>query len=254
MKYTCKETIKINETIIGGKGEIISITDAVPSKDETIEDVKGYCNIQNLTTNKFFNATWLDIETIKDSLTEGYRVIKNSTIDKTYFCKIIPLNEFQMLILDLTDGLKCAEYDANDNCLYFDDTVKAEEIGEYWNEYILTETLSKYFDINITSVHTDDNGEIMVWICYKPIHNEDNNEYIKDAIFESVWDDGVIVKSECKVNIFTRKVTNIEQSNIEGLKNLQYELLYIDNDSYEIYPEDEYLLLEGHVMKPVFYY
>jgi hypothetical protein len=254
MKYTCKETIKINETFIGGKGDIINIVDAVPNKDETAEQVKGYCDIHNLTTNKIIGTTWLDVDDILDSLIKGYKVIKNSTIDKTYFCKIIPLNEFQLLILDLTDGLKCAEYDANDNCLYFDDTVKAEEIGKYWNEYVITETLSKYFDCNITSVHTDDNGEIMVWICYKPIHNEDNNEYIKDAIFESVWDDGIIIRSECKVNIFTRQVFDIEQSNIEGLENLQYELLYINNDSYEVYPEDEYLLLEGHVMKPVFYY
>lgn len=254
MKYTCKETVKINEIIIGGKGEIISITDAVPSKDETIEDVKGYCNIQNLTTNKFFNATWLDIETIKDSLIEGYKVIKNSTIDKTYFCKIIPLNEFQLLILDLTDGLKCAEYDANDNCLYFDDTVKAEETGEYWNEYVLTDTLSKYFNINVTSVHTDDNGEIMVWVCYKSIHDEDNNEYIKDAIFETVWDDGIIIKSKCKVNIFTRQVTNIEQSNIEGLDILQSEHIWMDEECYEVYAEDDERLLEPSDLKPVFYY
>jgi hypothetical protein len=254
MKYTCKETIKINKTIIGGKGEIISITDAVPSKDETVEDVKGYCDIHNLTTNKFFNATWLDIETIKDSLTEGYRVIKNSTIDKTYFCKIIPLNEFQMLVLDLTDGLKCAEYDVNDNCLYLDDTVKADETGEYWNEYVLTNTLSKYFNINITSVHTDDNGEIMVWISYKPIHEEDNNEYIKDTIYESVWDDGFILQSKCKVNIFTRQIFDIEIHDVEGLEILQSELLYIDKESYEVFPEDEYLLLDKHSATPVFYY
>ena len=254
MKYTCKETIKINETIIGGKGDIISINNATPYENETVEDVKGYCNIQNLTTNKFFNATWLDIETIKDSLTEGYRVIKNSTIDKTYFCKIIPLNEFQMLVLDLTDGLKCAEYDVNDNCLYFDDTVKADETGEYWNEYVLTNTLSKYFNINITSVHTDDNGEIMVWICYKPIHEEDNNEYIKDAIFESVWDDGFILQSKCKVNIFTRQIFDIEIHDIEGLEILQSELLYIDKESYEVFPEDEYLLLDKHSATPMFYY
>ena len=254
MKYTCKETFKINETIIGGKGEIISITDAVPNKDETIEDVKGYCNIQNLTTNKFFNATWLDVEAIKDSLTEGYRVIKNSTIDKTYFCKIMTLTDFQMLILDLTDGLKCAEYDANDNCLYFDDTVKAEETGEYWNEYVLTDTLSKYFNINVTSVHTDDNGEIMVWICYKPIHNENNNEYIKDAIFESVWDNGIIIRSECKVNIFTRQVFDIEPQDTEEYKILQHEYILLGEDYNEVYADDDERLYESSDMKPVFYY
>jgi hypothetical protein len=254
MKYTCKETIKINETFIGGKGDIINIVDAVPNKDETAEQVKGYCDIHNLTTNKIIGTTWLDVDDILDSLIKGYKVIKNSTIDKTYFCKIIPLNEFQLLILDLTDGLKCAEYDANDNCLYFDDTIKAEETGEYWNEYVLTDTLSKYFNINVTSVHTEDNGEIMVWVRYKPIHNEDNNEYIKDAIFETIWDDGIVIKSKCKVNIFTRQVTDIEQSNIEGLDILQSEHIWIDEECYEVYADDDERLYEPSDMKPVFYY
>ena len=43
---------------------------------------------------------------------------------------------------------------------------KAEETETYWNEDI-TETLSKYFDVTVTSVHADDSEYLGVWICYK---------------------------------------------------------------------------------------
>ena len=45
-------------------------------------------------------------------------------------------------------------------------TEKAEETETYWNEDI-TETLSKYFDVTVTSVHADDSEYLRVWICYK---------------------------------------------------------------------------------------
>lgn len=35
-----------------------------------------------------------------------------------------------------------------------------------WNEYI-TDTLSKYFDVTVTSVHADDCEHLGIWICYK---------------------------------------------------------------------------------------
>jgi hypothetical protein len=82
----------------------------------------------------------------------------------------------------------------------------------------------------------------------------ENNEYIKDAIFESVWDDGVVVKSKCKVNIFTRQVTDIEQSNIEGLDILQFEYIWINEECYAVYAEDDERLLKPSDLKPVFYY
>lgn len=62
MKFICKTTFEINEILIGNKGDILEVTNAIPAKNETLEDVEGYCDIANLTTNQKFNATWMDID------------------------------------------------------------------------------------------------------------------------------------------------------------------------------------------------
>ena len=62
MKYICKEKFEVNEIVIGKKGDILNITDAIPSANEDLEDVKGYCDIANLTTNQIYNATWIDVD------------------------------------------------------------------------------------------------------------------------------------------------------------------------------------------------
>lgn len=63
MKYICKEKFKINEILVGTKGDVLEITDAIPDENfnETIEDVKGYCDILNINTNQKYNATWFDV-------------------------------------------------------------------------------------------------------------------------------------------------------------------------------------------------
>ena len=63
MKYICKKDFKINEILVGTKGDVLEIIDAIPDEifNETIEDVKGYCDILNITTNTKYNATWFDV-------------------------------------------------------------------------------------------------------------------------------------------------------------------------------------------------
>lgn len=63
MKYICKEDLKINNTSVGKKGDILEITDAIPDKkfNETLEDVKGYCDILNISTNQTYEATWFEV-------------------------------------------------------------------------------------------------------------------------------------------------------------------------------------------------
>lgn len=63
MKYICKEDFKINDILVGTKRDILEITDAIPDKNfnETLEDVKGYCDILNINTNQKYNATWFDV-------------------------------------------------------------------------------------------------------------------------------------------------------------------------------------------------
>lgn len=61
-EYVCKDILEINDVIIANKGEKIIISDATPLEYETLEDVDGYCDIENTTTITRFNATYLDID------------------------------------------------------------------------------------------------------------------------------------------------------------------------------------------------
>ena len=62
MKYICKEDFEINDILVGRKGDALEITDATPDTGETVEDVAGYCDILNITTNEQFEATWINID------------------------------------------------------------------------------------------------------------------------------------------------------------------------------------------------
>lgn len=61
-KYVCAEVFEINDMLVGNKNDELEIIDAVPTENETLESVKGYCDIKNLNTNQVFNATWNDID------------------------------------------------------------------------------------------------------------------------------------------------------------------------------------------------
>lgn len=61
MKYICETDFEINGIPIGTKGDILEVTNAVPSKGQTAESVIGYCDIVNTNTNKRYEATWMDI-------------------------------------------------------------------------------------------------------------------------------------------------------------------------------------------------
>lgn len=78
-------------------------------------------------------------------------------------CIFMELEEFKDLILNITGGLKRVEYELDG--IYYEDTDEAEESETYWNEYI-TETLSKYFGVTVTSIHADDCEYLGIWICY----------------------------------------------------------------------------------------
>lgn len=84
-------------------------------------------------------------------------------------CIFMPIDEYKDLVLELTDGLQKAVYEIDG--LYYEHTEKAEETETYHNENI-TETLSRHFDVNVTSVHADDCEYIGVWICYKDKNEE----------------------------------------------------------------------------------
>lgn len=65
-----------------------------------------------------------------------------------------------------------------------------------------------------------------------------NEKMIKNATITSVWDDGSEVTTNCKVNLVTREVFDIEvndSDNIEGLNGLDREYITIDGEEYDVY-------------------
>lgn len=66
---------------------------------------------------------------------------------------------------------------------------------------------------------------------------------IKNATFTSVWDGGYEVTTNCKVNMETREVFDIEVNNsdeIEGLNILEYEYITVDGIDYAVYNAEDY--------------
>ena len=71
---------------------------------------------------------------------------------------------------------------------------------------------------------------------YKGSGNE-----VRVAHFCSVWDDGIKVETECKVNIKTREVFDIEISDIDAdlLEVLDEEYIIIDDVKFPACPKDD---------------
>ena len=90
--------------------------------------------------------------------------MKNVRENQLKKCIFMESEEFQNLIGEITGGLITVEYDFEG--LWYEHTDKAEKTDIYWNEDIY-ETLSKYYDVEVTSVHIDDCDCVGVWICYK---------------------------------------------------------------------------------------
>ena len=89
--------------------------------------------------------------------------MKNVRENQLKKCIFMELDEFKDLINKVTDGLKEVDYEFG---LFYMCTDKAETINTYWNEDIEV-TLSRHFDVTITSIHADDWDDTGVWIVYK---------------------------------------------------------------------------------------
>lgn len=89
--------------------------------------------------------------------------MKNVRENQLKKCIFMELDEFTRLVENLTDGLQTVEYEDG---VYLISTDKADETDTYWNE-AMTKTLSNYFDVEVTSFHSDSCEYVGVWICYK---------------------------------------------------------------------------------------
>lgn len=90
--------------------------------------------------------------------------MKNVRENQLKKCIFMELDEYKHLIDKVTDGLKAVECVFG---LFYMCTYKAEKTNTYWNEGIEV-TLSKYFDVTVTSIHADDCEDCVgIWIVYK---------------------------------------------------------------------------------------
>lgn len=71
--------------------------------------------------------------------------------------------------------------------------------------------------------------------------NKELDNDMRAAHFCSVWDGGIKVETECKVNIKTREVFDIEQSGIDAdlLEVLDEEYIIIDDVKFPACPKDD---------------
>ena len=80
----------------------------------------------------------------------------------------------------------------------------------------------------------------------------------REAIFESVWDNGITISTSCTINILTHQVVDIEKTNIgieEDLKVLQSEHILLDGVYYEVFSEDDERLDDvANIFTPTFWY
>lgn len=86
---------------------------------------------------------------------------------------------------------------------------------------------------------------------------------IINGVFCSIWDNGVTVKSNCKINLLTRQVIDIEQVDPSDLDDdldiLQTEYILIDEEPFNVYEESDERLYDTDyedfdISKPVFWY
>lgn len=63
---------------------------------------------------------------------------------------------------------------------------------------------------------------------------------IKNATFTSVWDGGYEVTTNCKVDMETREVFDIEMREVdESLEHLDNEYITIDGNNFDVFSIDE---------------
>lgn len=94
------------------------------------------------------------------------------------------------------------------------------------------------------------------------LKNDKDSQYIKDATFCSIFDDGLTVEMKCKINILTRQVIDIEPIDsdlVDKTVLLQGEYIMIDDEPYDVYEESDERLYDTDyedfdISKPIFWY
>ena len=87
---------------------------------------------------------------------------------------------------------------------------------------------------------------------------EIEKKWERDAIFESVWDNGIVISVPCIINVLTHHVVDIKSCNTvtdENLDVLQSEHILLDGVYYEVFAEDDARLDDvANIFTPTFWY
>lgn len=111
------------------------------------------------------------------------------------------------------------------------------EFGNYIIEAMLTNDIDKVFGSFAGFSAESFLEKFFYVICDKPKYHDE----VCKAHFCSVWDGGIKVETECKVNIKTREVFDIEISDIDAdlLEVLDEEYIIIDDVKFPACPKDD---------------
>lgn len=148
-------------------------------------------------------------------------------------CLMMEYDDFKELVETETDGLKTVDYEFG---AYINHSDKAEEEETYDNRDA-TDILSDYFDVNVTSWHSDTNEEHpCVYILYEPEPTDVLSiEQMKEMMSKDNFVSGVVSVSihEC-INSDLEQFLDIISERLTGsslLSNSNYELLGQDGDN-----------------------
>lgn len=155
--------------------------------------------------------------------------MKNVRENQLKKCIFMELDEFTNLIEKITDGLQTVEYEDG---IYMTSTQKAEDTDTWWNEDIL-ESLSKYFDVEVTSFHSDSCEYVSVWICYK--EKEHPHPRYTDNEVTIIVKNGLVQEVYGTDKTMDARVIDLDETNEEMLEQLEDEANCIRAEWYDIW-------------------
>jgi len=149
--------------------------------------------------------------------------MKNVRESQLKKCIFLTLEEFDETIKEIfgPEASTLYQYEGicidsgNDDVEYDDDEIYAR--------------LSDYFDVNVTSFHSDNCEYVGVWVCYK-----------ERVMFTSVWDDGTIETTTCEIDKKSREVYNIQALESEPpTGSVVEEYITIEGKRYSVYNSEK---------------
>lgn len=155
--------------------------------------------------------------------------MKNVRENQLKNCIFMELDVFTSIIEKITDGLLTIEYEDG---VYMTHSQKAADTDTWWNEDIL-KTLSRYFDVEVTSFHSDSCEYVGVWICYKK--KEHPHPRYTDNEVTIIVKNGLVQEVYGTDKTMDVRVIDLDETDAEMLEQLEDEANCIRAEWYDIW-------------------